>query len=81
MPPVNNHCIIIEYKTNPYKILIPRFLLETAAVTQNGISPTINPLMKMVRKLNHMIPSEKYLMLKIIPQKHNDKLITNTLKK
>ncbi len=40
---------------------MPKPLLLTAAVTQNGINPTTIPFMNKVKKLNHSIPYEKYL--------------------
>ena len=81
IPPVNNHCIIIEYKTKPYKILIPKFLLSTAAVTQKGIKPIIIPLINKVKKLNQRIPSVKYLILSIIPLIQKTMLTNNTWNK
>lgn len=77
-PPENNHCITILYNTNPYIILIPKFLLLTTAVIINATSPIVNPLIVKVTKSNQSTALDQNLMFSANPAKQNTKLMITT---
>lgn len=78
-PPENNHCITIEYNTNPYTILIPKFLLLTIAVKQKATKPSVIPLVTRTRKLNQIKAFDQNLKSRIRPLIQYDILMIITL--